>query len=202
MDKKDSFNSEEFSSPSDCEIEDTETKEQTHRNDKEEESETNNLANNELIKAIAQTLETILEENKNCPDYKEIIKKQKKMVFNADSIPNISLEDYLARIQIYSNLEKNTLIISLILIDRLSKLSDLVLTYYNIHRILFTSILLSIKYNEDCYYDNKFYSEIAGIKLKELNALEYTFSYMIDFNFFINKDIFRKYEQYLYHYKD
>ena len=202
MDKKDSFESEELNSPSDCEIWESETKEQTDRNDKEEDSELNKLPDKELIKAISQTLETILEENKNCPDYKEIIKNQKEMVFSADTIPCISLEDYLIRIQTYSNLEKNTLITSLILIDRLSKLSDIALTYYNIHRILFTSILLSIKYNEDSYYDNKFYAEIAGINLKELNILEYTFSYMIDFRFFINKEIFRKYENYLYNNKN
>ena len=202
MDKKNLFENEELSSPSFCEIEGHETKEQTYRNDKEEESELNKLHNIELIKAISRTLETVLEENKNCPDYKEIIKNQKKMVFSSDKIPCISLEDYLIRIQTYSNLEKNTLIISLILIDRLSKLSNLVLTYYNIHRILFTSVLLSIKYNEDTCYDNKFYAEIAGIKLKELNILEYTFSYMIDFRFFINKEIFRKYEKYLYNYKN
>ena len=201
MDKKDSFNSEELSSSSDSEIEETDTKEQTQKNIKEE-SESNKLPNIELIKSIAQTLETILEENNNSPDYKEILKNQKKMVFSADSIPSISLENYLIRIKTYSNLEDNTLIISLILIDRLCKLSNLTLTYYNIHRILFTSILISIKYNEDCFYDNKFYAEIAGIKIKELNILEYTFTYMMNFCFFINKEIFRKYEKYLYNYKN
>ena len=202
MDKKTSFESEELSSPSDCIIYGYETKDHTQKNDKEEDSELYKFPNIELIKAISQTLETILEENKNCPNYKEILKNQKKMVFSADSIPSISLEDYLIRIQTYSNLEKNTLIISLILIDRLCQLSDLTLTYYNIHRILFTSILLSIKYNEDSFYDNKFYAEIAGIKLKELNTLEYTFTSMINFNFFINKEIFRKYETYLNSYKN
>ena len=91
---------------------------------------------------------------------------------------------------------------SLIFIDRLCKIANLTLTYYNIHRILFTSILLSIKYNEDNFYDNKFYSEIAGIKLKELNILEYTFTKMINFRFFINNNIFENYVQYLDNYEN
>jgi len=202
MDKKKSFDSEEMNSSSDCEIEEVETKEQTHRNEKEEELVLNKLPNSDLIKAISQTLETILEENKNNPDYKEIVKNQKKMPFSSDSIPGISIEDYLIRIQTYANMEKNTLIVSLIFIDRLCKIADLTLTYYNIHRILFTSVLLSVKYNEDTFYDNKFYAEIAGVKLKELNLLEFTFTKMINFRFFINNDIFEKYVQYLDNYEN
>ena len=202
MDKKKSFDSEEMNSSSDCEIDEVETKEQTHRNEKEEELVLNKLPNSDLIKAISQTLETILEENKNNPDYKEIVKNQKKMPFSSDSIPGISIEDYLIRIQTYANMEKNTLIVSLIFIDRLCKIADLTLTYYNIHRILFTSVLLSVKYNEDTFYDNKFYAEIAGVKLKELNLLEFTFTKMINFRFFINNDLFEKYVQYLDNYEN
>ena len=202
MDKKKSFDSEEMNSSSDCEIDEVETKEQTHRNEKEEEFVLNKLPNSDLIKAISQTLETILEENKNNPDYKEIVKNQKKMPFSSDSIPGISIEDYLIRIQTYANMEKNTLIVSLIFIDRLCKIADLTLTYYNIHRILFTSVLLSVKYNEDTFYDNKFYAEIAGVKLKELNLLEFTFTKMINFRFFIDNDIFEKYVQYLDNYEN
>jgi hypothetical protein len=202
MDKKTSFDSEEMNSSSNCEIDEIETKEQTHRNEKEEEFELNKLPNTDLIKAISQTLETILEENKKNPNYKEIVKNQKKMPFSSESIPGISIEDYLIRIQTYANMEKNTLIVSLIFIDRLCKIADLTLTYYNIHRILFTSVLLSVKYNEDNFYDNKFYSEIAGVKLKELNVLEYTFAKMINFRFFINNDIFEKYVQYLDNYEN
>ena len=202
MDKKKSFDSEEMNSSSDCEIDEVETKEQTHRNEKEEELILNKLPNSDLIKAISQTLETILEENKNNPDYKEIVKNQKKMPFSSDSIPGISIEDYLIRIQTYANMEKNTLIVSLIFIDRLCKIADLTLTYYNIHRILFTSVLLSVKYNEDTFYDNKFYAEIAGVKLKELNLLEFTFTKMINFRFFINNDLFEKYVQYLDNYEN
>ena len=74
------------------------------------------------------------------------------MTFSANSIPNISINDYLTRIQVYSGIEKSTLILSLILIDHLCKKAELILTYYNIHRILFGVVLISIKYNEDSYY--------------------------------------------------
>ena len=196
MDKNISFDSEGFNNFSDSSTEEAQTKEQTHRN-YEEEGELNKLPNIDLIKAISQTLESILEENKNNLKYKEILKKQSKMVFSANTVPSISIEDYLIRIQKYANMEKNTLIVSLIFIDRLCKINNLTLTYNNIHRILFTSILLSIKYNEDNFYDNKYYAEIAGVKSQELKSLEYNFINMINFHFFVNDEIFEKYRIYL-----
>ena len=119
------------------------------------------------------------------------------MVFSANLIPNISIEDYLIRIQTYSNIEKSTLIISLIFIDKLCHTADVTLTHYNIHRILFTAILISIKYNEDSFFDNKYYSEIAGVKIKELKLLEYTFISMVNFKFFVHTELYEKYRSYL-----
>ena len=189
-----SFDSEALSGES---IEDTRQTDEEKGKNKNKEEDDDEKKNIDLIKSISATLTTILEENKKLDNYKEIIKKQSKMVFSANSIPGISIKDYLIRIQTYSGIEKSTLILSLILIDHICKKTELVLTYYNIHRLVFTSILISLKFNEDTYYDNKFYSEIAGVKLKELKLLEYTFLALNDFNIFVNSNEFEKYQQYL-----
>ena len=171
-----------------------------------EENESNiskeEIKNLDLIKSISTTLTMILEENKNLKNYNDIIHKQSKMIFSANSIPKISIYDYLIRIQTYSYIDKNTLIISLIYIDRICDLGHITLTYYNIHRILFTSVIIAIKYNEDCFYDNKYYSEIAGVKLSELNNLENTFVQKCNFMFYISDDIFEKYSRYLNSFKN
>ena len=112
-------------------------------------------------------------------------------------IPNILIYDYIIRIQTYSLIKKNTLILFLIYIDRLCKLCKLTLTYYNIHRIVFAAILIAIKSNEDNFYDNKYYSEISGVKLKELKLIEYQFVELIDFNMYVSDEIFNKYNTYL-----
>ena len=173
-----------------------ETKTDTRKEKDTEPEEEQNL-NVELIEAISQTLTTILDDNKNLENYKEIVKNQSKMVFSANTVPNISIKDYLTRIQTYSNIEKSTMILSLIYIDRICEVADLTLTYFNIHRILFAAVLMAIKYNEDNFYDNKFYSEIAGVKLKELKLIEYTFQDLIDFQMFIDDETYEKYQQYL-----
>ena len=193
-------NSFESEGCSGCEEDEIETKGRNDSKGNEELGEENDpakLPNYELIKSISQTLVTILEDNKKKPNYKEIVRKQSKMAFSANLIPNISIEDYLIRIQTYSNMEKSTLIISLIFIDKLCHTADVTLTHYNIHRILFTAVLISIKYNEDSFYDNQYYSEIAGVKLKELKFLEYTFISMVNFRFYVNTEIYEKYRNYL-----
>ena len=191
MPKKSSFESE--ASNSDFQGEETEIKDKNEIKEEEQ----NVVSNLHLIKSISQTLSSIVENSKKQNNYKEILKKQSKMVFSANLIPNISIQDYLIRIQTYSKIEKSTLIISLILIDRICQRANLTLTYYNIHRILFSSILISIKFNEDNYYDNKFYADIAGVKTKELKMLEYTFLSMLHFNLFIKNDLYEKYKDYL-----
>lgn len=155
------------------------------------------ILNYKLIKAISITLTSILDSNKNLENYDEIIKTQSRIVFYSNIIPNISLEDYLIRIQNYTNIEKSTLIISLIYIDRLCNKAKITLTYYNIYRILFSAIILSIKYNEDCFYDNKYYAEIFGVKKHELKNFEYSFMKMVNCQLYISKEIYDKYRSYL-----
>ena len=189
-----SFDSEDLSGES---IEDgNETKNETDKEKQKNKSEDeeDSVMNLNLIESISETLTTILEENKKLENYKDILKSQNKMIFSSNSIPNISIKNYLIRIQTYSCIEKSTLVLSLILIDHLNKKSELVLTYYNIHRILFGAILISIKLNEDSYYDNKFYSKIAGVSLKELKIIEYTFLELNNFNVFVGS---KEYEQYI-----
>ena len=155
------------------------------------------IKNKDLINAISVTLSTIIEENRKLPNFKEILMKQNKMIFSSNTIPNISIYDYLIRIQTYSLIEKSTLILSLIYIDRLCQNCKLTLTFYNIHRIVFAAILIAIKYNEDNFYDNKYYAEIAGVKLKELKLMEYQFVELIDFKMYVSDEIFNKYNSYL-----
>ena len=173
----------------------------TRKKIKQKSSPQSQVINYNLLRAMSVTLTSILDSNKNLENYSEILNKQSRMVFSSNIIPNISLQDYLIRIQTYSNVEKSTLIISLMYIDRLCNKANITLTYYNIHRILFSAILLSIKYNEDSFYDNKYYAQIAGVKTKELKTLEYNFAKMINCTFYISKEDYEKYQIYLDNFK-
>ena len=198
MNEKDSFEKKNSDYFNDNNSENFETKEQTTKNEQDDENEeSNEIKNIDLIKSISQILETILNNNKCQKKYKKTTKRQRKIPFSTNIIPKISIEDYLLRIQACSNIKKNTLITGLIYIDRLCQETNITLTYYNIHRIIFTSILLSIKYNEDKYYKNRYYADIAGVSIKELNYLEYIYVKMIHFQLYVNDKIFKRYKLYL-----
>ena len=201
MSQSSSFNSEELSD--EC-LEDEDTISQTDKEkEKEKEKaiitlqESIEIENLDLINSISNTLITILEKNKQLSNYKDILKNQSKMYFSSYTMPSITIKEYLTRIQIYSGVEYSTLILSLILIDKMCKRSGILLTYFNIHRILFSSLLISIKYNEDSFFNNTFYSQIAGVKPEELQLLEYTFLEYNDFNVFVKDFEYVQYEKYL-----
>ncbi len=121
--------------------------------------------------------------------------KEENDIYEQIKIPEISILNYLLRIIEYSNIEENTLIISLIYIYKISKKKQI--TYFNIHKILFTSILISIKFNEDEIYPFYYYSQIAGISQEELMQLELNFYFLIDFNLFVNNETFEHFQKIL-----
>ena len=113
-------------------------------------------------------------------------------IFETEEIPTISINKYIERIVKYTNCEENTLILSLIYLDKIC-LKNINLTVYNIHKFVFSSILISIKFNEDKIYKNDYYAYIAGVSLKELNLMEDNFLQILDYQVFVKKNIFNKY---------
>ena len=153
--------------------------------------------NETLLNKINKILVIVLEENKTLENYKEKVSSQKNMSFTSFNKPSLSIKDYLYRIQNYTEAEDNTIIIALMYIDRLSDISSILLTPYNIHRIIFVSVLLAIKYNEDVCFGFDFYAKVAGVPTKELKIMERDFVYLIKFKFFIDKEEFEKYKLYI-----
>lgn len=171
-----------------------------HNNNNNEDNRivlTKHSVNIKLIHAISKTLHQVLIANQRLQYYQEILKEQMLSVFSARTIPAIDIDDYLHRIQYYGEMEDNTLIIALILIDRLSNIASIVLSQFNIHRILFAAILIAVKYNEDKIFNNGYYAEIAGVPLEELNVMESDFLGLIGFNLYIDKELFENYYSYL-----
>ena len=150
-----------------------------------------------LLNKINKILLIVLKENQNLENYEEKVCSQKNMSFTSYKKPSLSIKDYLFRIQNYTETEDNTIIIALMYIDRLSDISSVLLTPYNVHRILFVSILLAIKYNEDICFAFDFYAKIAGIPISDLKKMERDFVYLIKFKFYIDKDEFEKYKLYI-----
>ena len=150
-----------------------------------------------LIKAISLTIECLIKENN--VNIEKIINSTKN-IFHYYSTPDISIHDYIVRIAKYTEINPSTLILSLIYIDRFCDYNNIALTNYNIHRIFFSSILVSIKFNEDNVFKLKYYANVAGLTVHELRKLEYYFYKNINGMLYVDKVQFEKYQNYLLHY--
>ena len=150
-------------------------------NDEDEPDDTLNIVN-----VVVNVIETILtrthslHEDNTCN------------AFYIETLPQISLHDYLIRIITYTHIEQSSLICALIYMDRLSK-EGVVINWHTVHKVLFTSIFLSMKFNEDCIYNNSVFAEIAGVTVMELLSMESEFVNKINFNFYVNEIVFNTY---------
>lgn len=150
-----------------------------------------------VISSISEALQKVILHNESQEYYHKIVQHQMKSPFSTWQVPSISIEDYLERIKFYTKCEEASLISALIYIDRISSIGHIVLTSYNVHRILFCSILAGIKYNEDTYFKNDYYATVAGITEKELNKLEYLYMNAIKYTLYIDEEEYSQYMNYL-----
>ena len=160
---------------------------------KEDIIEENTILNHELNSLISINLLHIISKNKLKLNYKTLLKKQKNNIFNIQKIPKLSIGDFIYRITYYTKISEVTLISSLILMESYCKNNNIILTVYNIHRLLFISIMVNIKFMEDKHFLNSFYAMICDVKLSYLNKMEYEFLSGIQFQLLINKNVYYKY---------
>ena len=142
-----------------------------------------------LINTLSVIFTDICKEN----DINPIINNKNISLFLTDSIQTITINDYLQRLVKYTQVESSTLIAMLIYIDRICELNNFIINSYNVYKILFSSLIIAIKYNEDEYYDNKFYAKVGGLTLTEMNNLEINYLSLIDFKLYISEEVFDNY---------
>lgn len=151
----------------------------------------NQKKNSRKIQIIADLLKDICEEGKsNKEETLKIIKP-----FISKKIPSISINDYIERLFKYGKVSEEIFIFVLIYIDKVCGNHKINLNYNNIHKLIFASFIVSIKFNEDNYYSTNFYSKLGGVSKKEIIILEYEFLNLIDFKLFIDEKLFNKYKQ-------
>ena len=141
------------------------------------------------VEIISDLLNNICQENKSKKQRQNFLFKS----FINKNIPSISVKDYILRLVKHSKINESTIIILLIYIDRICKINNFFLTYYNIHKLILASFIIAIKYNEDNYYSMLIYSKIGGVTITELNHLEIEFLKLIKFNLFIPEMLYNKY---------
>mmetsp|Transcript_16042 Transcript_16042/g.16641 ORF Transcript_16042/g.16641 Transcript_16042/m.16641 type:complete len:239 (+) Transcript_16042:48-764(+) len=118
-----------------------------------------------------------------------------KSIFDNERIPRISIKDYLMRVVKYCKINKSTLIMSLVYIDRIPP--TFIITMFNIHKIILACLLLASKINEDKIHTNLYFARVGGINLFEMNLIEIDTLGLIEYNLLVNVDTYQDYESHV-----
>lgn len=95
--------------------------------------------------------------------------------FDSDSVPNLSLSEYLDRLVRYMKLELTHLRFAAHYLDKFVARNNTRLCCSNVHRLVAAACLISVKFLEDVTHTNTYYSCVVGLELRELNLLEIEF---------------------------
>ena len=117
--------------------------------------------------------------------------------FDSAYIPEISVEDYVERIQTYSKCSECVYVVAMIYIDRLIEGKGMTVTPLNVHRLFITAILLAAKFYDDMSFKNAFYATLGGIEKEEINLLEVDFLNMIKFSLVVSREEYDSYKRVL-----
>ncbi|ORX99450.1 cyclin-related 2, partial [Basidiobolus meristosporus CBS 931.73] len=111
--------------------------------------------------------------------------------FHSQTVPKIDVLSYLLRLLKYTPFTNDTLLSSLIYIDRVIQTTKFTATPFvinsrTLHQLLLTSIVVASKFTSDIYFTNSRYAQVAGMSGKELNGLEMEFLFLLQFDLMIH----------------
>jgi hypothetical protein len=139
------------------------------------------------IKKIATILSTLCDNNRD-----EICDLSDSPFFKNVTY-NISLFDYLIRLEKYYDCSDSIIIAMLIYIDRLDFRAKIYINKNSAHRIVIAAYNLANKYMEDEHFSNEYYAKVAGLSLDELNMLEREMLKHLNYELHIDAALYESY---------
>jgi hypothetical protein len=121
-------------------------------------------------------------------------------------VMNISIRDYMKRIEKYSGASPCCYAVGLIFLERLKSAKrqreDIedgpLLTSATYQRLVVTSIMVAAKFLDDYYHSNKHWALIAGLPTSEINELELDFLGQLGYRLHIQREEYDWFAQELY----
>jgi len=151
----------------------------------------NEKRRNKLVNVLSDVLSRLCERNDNF-----LMNHTPVTRFHALRAPQITIESYLKRIAKYSNCSEECFVLALIYIDRLIRNNgNFLVNSLNVHRLMITSIMLGAKFFDDQYFNNAYFGKVGGVSCKEINLLEIEFLFMINFNLYVETEMYETYNQ-------
>lgn len=140
----------------------------------------------ELALLVAMALQ------RRCSEQREL-ERLHQTIFHSTRIPQISVWDYARRIARYSYCSPECFVLSIIYLDRYVAATNCPITFRNVHRLMITAVVVSVKIRDDTYYTNSYYASLGGVHTRELNQLEIEFLKTIDWYTWVETTEFETY---------
>ncbi|KAG2177471.1 hypothetical protein INT44_007982 [Umbelopsis vinacea] len=141
----------------------------------------------QTIRIVAELLENIIAQN-------DKLTPGVVTHFHSRSVPKIPIHAYLNRIQKFAPFSNEILITILVYFDRIARRqSSFVISSFNIHRLLITSLTVASKFVSDVFYANARYAKVGGLPLAELNRLELDFLFLCNFDLYVRVEDLQEY---------
>jgi hypothetical protein len=116
-------------------------------------------------------------------------------LFEINDSNKLDFKSYLMRLSKYLKCSDSCFILACIYIDKLKFLNKIIINDTIIHKLYFICVYLSIKWIDDIYYTDGYYSEISGLSIRYLSSTIYRVMVELDFNLYIDKNEYEKYNK-------
>jgi len=135
---------------------------------------------------LLDILSSNCQKNDKCPASKTEATK-----FRVGRLPKIAIHEYLNRIVLYLNCSEECFVLALIYIERLTgRRKSFSVNSYNVHRLIFTSVMIAAKYFDDDHWSNADWGRVGGLSCKKVNELEREFLRLINFNVDVENEFY------------
>ena len=156
----------------------------------------NNLNNllKKIIKMNKPIIEKKYENNKKINENSH--KFSNKTSFDMTELPDFELKDYLLRVISLCKISSESLIISLIYLEKYLNNTSKFLSEYNVFLLMLISIIISLKMNEDYIVSTKLFSIIGLVNdFNLIVELEFEFLLAINFDLYVKDKLYNKYSK-------
>eukprot|EP00927_Polykrikos_kofoidii_P074924 TRINITY_DN70982_c0_g1_i1.p1 TRINITY_DN70982_c0_g1~~TRINITY_DN70982_c0_g1_i1.p1 ORF type:complete len:321 (-),score=58.42 TRINITY_DN70982_c0_g1_i1:485-1447(-) len=122
-------------------------------------------------------------------------------VFFGTRVPSIDLFAYFSRLSKHFNCSPECYVTACVYIIRIvMHQPKLVVNDLSVHRLLFTSLVLAVKFHDDDHYPNAYYAKIGGVTTDVLNSLELAFLTIVEWKLHVSTREFEKYYDFMRQY--
>lgn len=116
--------------------------------------------------------------------------------FRAVTKPQISIKDYMLRVQRYAECSETCFILALVYLNRLRSrpIHPVIIDSLSIHRLIITSVMLAAKFFDDRFFRNSLYAFVGGVTTGEMNQLESEMFTLLSHNACVTVDEYYQYD--------